>query len=66
MSGYVDAGYTVVLACLAAYSTRVVRRRKVLSRAVPPAPRAGSPAAPAPAAAPVPASPAGRGGPAAE
>lgn len=39
MNGYVEAGYSVVLASLAAYSLRVVLRRRSLERALlPPRP----------------------------
>lgn len=46
MSGYVEAGYIVVLGSLAAYSVRLLRRRRVLERKISPVP--GPPAPPAP------------------
>lgn len=47
MNGYVEAGYAIVMASLAGYALRLVRRRRVLERALrpPPAPAASHPEA---------------------
>lgn len=43
MNGYVEAGYAIVLASLAGYALRLVRRRRLLERALPPVPAVTAP-----------------------